>query len=89
MCLDQWISNFRYGTKYCCAGGRHQFPTIQKKCVSVFHFMCSLWHIIIVRKQMPVDYFLIVFGFIYTQESEVVQLGVGLAVGLLQLKLER
>lgn len=56
---------------------------MQKKCVSVFHLLCSLWHIIIMRKQMPVDYFTLVFEFIYTQEPEVVQLG----ADLLQVKL--
>lgn len=51
------------------------FLQCRKKCVSVFHFMCSLWHIIIMRKQMPLDYFTLVFEFIYTHEPEVVQLG--------------
>lgn len=48
---------------------------MHKKCVSVFHFMCSFWHIIIIRKQLPVDDFIPVFEFIYTQEPEVGQLG--------------
>lgn len=41
------------------------------------------------RKEMPVDYFLIVFEINYPHYSEISPLLVGLTEGLLKLKLER